>query len=327
MAPASKPTRSGAEHSDAFHRLIDTWPLPTTVNRPLIRLYFEEGRIVALVGQGSRDGIQLWTFDTTGRLLSEENLLGFSPASDFALAYARTTSGRRLFALGNGGHYEAEGRTDDWDFVLVAPEPDGQLLLREHALSTEGFPAPAAETQRQILGEVALLGGGKFGRVKIATADRVFFADDFADFPANLNGWNPNEHFIVREHPFWIESLLDRGVRETVSRSDSEWRNFYLETEVIASSIGVEIGAPAIQIGGDTFSSYTLRISLIDALSYWRRCRRNARVGGPLRYQGRRLPARVGQPTHGQIHHRVGVSWRREVRPGRPDWHRSSLLR
>ena len=148
MAPASKPTRSGAEHSDAFHRLIDTWPLPTTVNRPLIRLYFEEGRIVALVGQGSRDGIQLWTFDTTGRLLSEENLLGFSPASDFALAYARTTSGRRLFALGNGGHYEAEGRTDDWDFVLVAQEPDGQLLLREHALSTEGFPAPAAETQR-----------------------------------------------------------------------------------------------------------------------------------------------------------------------------------
>ncbi|MBT4611449.1 MAG: hypothetical protein HOC05_15510, partial [Gemmatimonadetes bacterium] len=264
---------ASTELSDALHRLVDTWALPAKSFTPSLRLYFEGGRIVALVDQGAQSGVMhLWTFDTTGQLLSDENFLGFAPASTLALAYARTASGRRLFALGNGGpfatHYGADGRTGDWDFVLVAQEPDGQLLMREHALSTEGFPALVAEAQRQVLGEVVLLLGGKYGRVKIATADRVFFDDDFTDFPADLNGWTtetfpeyrPDASPIVKDWILRLDNPFNDGI---TSRSDPEWRNFYLETEVIASSEGQQF-APTIQIGGDTFSRYTLKLSLLD---------------------------------------------------------------
>lgn len=250
---------ASAEHSEDFHQLVDTWTLPMG-QRPLTRLYVENGRIVVLVAQGG-DNFRALTYEATGSLIDEERPLSFRPSTSLSMAFIPTTEGGRLFALGSVGD---RGSSDNnGQFVLVARERGGEMVRQEHALATNALPNLSAAAQRTVLGEIAL-GNGEFSQMEITADETVLWNSDFTGVPTGdnirWNGWFFTKVFgeLGRLRTAEI-SGADRG-----RRADPAWRDFRLEAEVLGINNDPGISAPTIQIGGDTLSRFLLTCNFSD---------------------------------------------------------------
>lgn len=273
--------------SGAFHRLVDSWELPFD-QRAFARIYSEGGRIFVLAKEGGSYSLitSLLEYDAAGQRLNENEILAFGSASGRAMAFSPTGDGGRLFIMANGGliakHYEPGERTENWDYVVMAQEADGQMALREHVLSVDGLPTLTDAAQRTVLGEIALsrhvdaetgdLNQGAYRNPQVTRSGSILYAEDFSDLPAFVNarithafgsdyftqwnGWDLYGGGRWTDHGFII---LWSGA---MYRADPAWQDFQLEVEV--SPIGVDTFNPTIYIGGDTYSRYGIGLDLIN---------------------------------------------------------------
>jgi len=241
----------GEEESGAFHRLLATWPLDfgETVS---MRLYAEpDDRIVVLIPIGERiPWVKLLVFDPDGHRLEEQLLThGCAIYREHSWTTVRGPDGKRYLGVADRA---AAG-------VLIW-EADGTPVRKEQDLFVDAFPDALSGVEATVLGEIALgcIANAAFDNVVVSAEEGVRFEERFdRESILTKEGWEIiGAPWIDWDH----EVLLTRSAGGGIRRADESWRNFRLEVDVAEPATGTQ---PSIQIGGSTFSRFSLALDYI----------------------------------------------------------------
>ncbi|MBI2504926.1 MAG: fibronectin type III domain-containing protein [Candidatus Latescibacteria bacterium] len=231
------------EKTGIFHQLLATWPLGEEA-QPAGRLYVEGDRIVALVSRKNRPWVL--SFDPAGRRLEEQKLSIVSPWNSPVAATSLNAAGQRFLGLSIWG---TSG--------ILSFEADGQPIVRERPLFTDNFPN-RSEAEKQVLGEISLL-GGQFDKVAVSTGGRLRFAEDFDGFPQGVGLFSSVQNWEFHGgNPLVSDGILFSGVSATRTFAEETWQDFRLEADMAVPPEGGVAGS--IQIGGDTLSRFVLTL-------------------------------------------------------------------
>ncbi|MBI2504928.1 MAG: 6-bladed beta-propeller [Candidatus Latescibacteria bacterium] len=201
------------------------------------------------------EAVQLLFFDLDFQQIDEQTLLNTASSiregigGTLSVSTAQNPEGQRFFSIATSPNFSPAVT-----YGVLSWGPDGQMIVQEHLLFTDAFPAPLAGAEGEVLGEIALLGGSQFDNVAVSTGDRLLFAEDFSAFTASLEGATEAIHGWEFSTLYFLNSgRLNAGARQSVARRvDEAWQDFRLEADVV----------PFIQIGGDTFSRFTLQFDI-----------------------------------------------------------------
>lgn len=246
----------GAEASGGIHRLVDSWDLDYEAEGRLketVKLYYEEGRIVALLTRPTnRSGSRVLTFDTAGNLLAEEELFSGGRLSSFkGTSTALLQDGLRYFA-GVFGHNKSRAllarragsdQRAQRDLFVSAPWGD---LVGDHALVESVLRLQAPAASRAV-----------FDSARVVVDGSVVLRELFDTIPAH---WS-----------FTDGTFLDTGSRLRAGSSES-WEGLVQLGEltgdlVVEVDVDIGGGGGGFEFGGDEYSRFRVRLTKESGIS------------------------------------------------------------